>query len=62
MRVLFIGGSGNISIAATRLCADQDVEPKWLNREIVLPEGVRQIRADIRNDLSVAEALLRLDC
>jgi len=32
MRVLFIGGTGNISIAATRLCAEQGVELTLFNR------------------------------
>jgi nucleoside-diphosphate-sugar epimerase len=60
MRVLFIGGTGNISIAATRLCAEQGVELTLLNRgqrEIALPEGVRQIHADIRDRAAAAAAL-----
>jgi len=60
MRVLFIGGTGNISIAATRLCAEQGVELTLLNRgqrEIALPKGVRQIQADIRDRAAAAAAL-----
>jgi len=60
MRVLFIGGTGNISIAATRLCAEQGADLTLLNRgqrEIALPDGVRQIQADIRNRAATAEAL-----
>jgi len=60
MRVLFIGGTGNISIAATRLLAEQGAELTLLNRgqrEIALPDGVRQIHADIRDRASAAEAL-----
>jgi nucleoside-diphosphate-sugar epimerase len=60
MRVLFIGGTGNISIAATRLLAEQGVELTLLNRgrsEVPVPEGVRQIQADIRDSTSAAEAL-----
>jgi nucleoside-diphosphate-sugar epimerase len=60
MRVLFIGGTGNISIAATRFGAEQGVELTLLNRgqrEVALPEGVRQIHADIRDRESTAEAL-----
>ncbi len=60
MRVLFIGGTGNISIAATRLCAEQGIELALLNRgqsDVSVPEGVRQIRADIRDRASAAEAL-----
>jgi len=60
VRVLFIGGTGNISIAATRLCAEQGIELALLNRgqsDVSVPEGVRQIRADIRDRASAAEAL-----
>ena len=60
MRVLFIGGTGNISIAATRLLAEQGVELTLLNRgqtNVALPDGVRRIHADIRDRESAAEAL-----
>jgi nucleoside-diphosphate-sugar epimerase len=61
MRVLFIGGTGNISTAATRLLADQGADLTVLNRgrssDVPLPAGVQQIRADIRDGSSVAEAL-----
>ncbi len=60
MRVLFIGGTGNISIAATRLCAVRGVELTLLNRgqkDVALPDGVRSIRADIRDRAAAAEAL-----
>jgi nucleoside-diphosphate-sugar epimerase len=60
MRVLFIGGTGNISIAATRLCAEQGVDLTLLNRgrsNVPVPEGVRQIKADIRDGSSAREAL-----
>jgi nucleoside-diphosphate-sugar epimerase len=60
MRTLFIGGTGNISIAATRLLAEQGVELTLLNRgqrDVLVPEGVRQIRADVRDRASAAEAL-----
>ena len=60
MRVLFIGGTGNISLAVTRLLAETGVEVTLLNRgrsEAELPEGVRTIRADIRDASSVTEAL-----
>ncbi len=60
MRVLFIGGTGNISIAATRLLAEQGAELTLLTRgqrDVALPEGVRQIRADIRDRSAAAEAL-----
>ncbi len=60
MRVLFIGGTGNISIAATRMLAKQGIDLTLVNRgqrEVALPEGVRQIRADIRDRSATAEAL-----
>ena len=60
MRVLFLGGTGNISIAATRLLAERGVDLTVLNRgqsEVVLPDGVRRIRADVRDRASVADAV-----
>ena len=60
MRVLFIGGTGNISIAATRLLAEQGVDLTLLNRgqkEVALSKGVREIQADIRDRAAAAEAL-----
>ncbi len=60
MRVLFIGGTGNISIAVTRLLAEQGLDLTVLNRgrsDVSLPDGVRRIRADIRDRSSLAEAL-----
>jgi nucleoside-diphosphate-sugar epimerase len=60
MRVLFLGGTGNISIAATRLLAERGVDLTVLNRgqsDVLLPDGVRRIRADVRDRASVADAL-----
>jgi nucleoside-diphosphate-sugar epimerase len=60
MRVLFIGGTGNISIAATRLLAERGDELTLLNRgrhAVEVPEGVRQVHADIRDRSVAAEAL-----
>jgi nucleoside-diphosphate-sugar epimerase len=60
VRLLFIGGTGNISLAVTRLLAHQGVEVSVLNRglsEVQLPAGVRTIRADIRDAASVSDAL-----
>jgi nucleoside-diphosphate-sugar epimerase len=60
MRVLFIGGTGNISIAATHLLAEQKIDLTLLNRrqtDVSLPDGVRRIHADIRDRESAAEAL-----
>jgi nucleoside-diphosphate-sugar epimerase len=62
MRVLFIGGTGNISIAATRLLAEQGINLTLVNRgqrEVALPQGVRQVKADIRDRAAAAEALKR---
>ena len=60
MRVLFIGGTGNISIAATRLCAKRGIDLTLLNRgqkKTSLPDGVRTIYTDIRDRAAAAEAL-----
>jgi len=60
MRVLFVGGTGNISTAATRLLAEQGVDLTVLNRgqsDVLLPDEVRRIRADIRDGSSVSDAL-----
>jgi nucleoside-diphosphate-sugar epimerase len=60
VRVLFIGGTGNISLAVTRLLAAQGVDLTVLNRgqsDALLPDGVRTIRVDIRDAAAVAEAL-----
>jgi nucleoside-diphosphate-sugar epimerase len=59
-RVLFIGGTGNISIAATRLLAEQGTDLTVLNRglsAVSLPDGVRLVRADIRDRSSCSDAL-----
>ncbi len=60
MRVLFVGGTGNISTAATRLLAERGVELALLHRGlsgVKLPAGVRSVRADIRDRAAAAEAL-----
>ncbi len=61
MRALFIGGTGTISAAVVRrLAAEPDWEI-WLlnrgNRAAAVPEGVRQITADIRDEADVLEKL-----
>jgi nucleoside-diphosphate-sugar epimerase len=64
MRVLHIGGTGTISIASTRLLAERGVELTVLNRgltDIELPEGVRQLRADVAHRETVADAVAGLD-
>jgi nucleoside-diphosphate-sugar epimerase len=60
VRVLSIGGTGNISLAVTRLLAEQGVDVAVLNRgqsDTPLPGGVRSIHGDIRDRASVADAL-----
>ncbi|HEX7625617.1 MAG TPA: SDR family oxidoreductase [Gaiellaceae bacterium] len=60
MRVLFIGGTGNISTAATRLLVEQGVDVTVLHRGgsgVVLPDAVRHLLADIRDRAALAEVL-----
>lgn len=65
---LFIGGTGTISSAITRLVAS---DPDWQlylinrgNRTDRIPQGVKLIKADIRNEEDVATRLegLKFDC
>jgi nucleoside-diphosphate-sugar epimerase len=60
MKVLFIGGTGIISIASTRLAAERGIELTLLrrgHREVEVAKGVRTIAADIADEAAVAEAL-----
>jgi nucleoside-diphosphate-sugar epimerase len=60
MKVLIIGGTGNISTACTRRALAKNMEVFHLNRgtrQGRTPEGVTQLRADIRNPLEVKKAL-----
>jgi nucleoside-diphosphate-sugar epimerase len=60
MRVLFIGGTGNISSACTRRALEKNVEVIHLNRGTrpeKAPQGVTTLRADIRNADEVRRAL-----
>ncbi len=61
MRALFIGGTGTISAAVVRRLADQPDWEIWIlnrgNRSGAVPEGVRQITADIRDEADVLEKL-----
>jgi nucleoside-diphosphate-sugar epimerase len=60
MRVLSIGGTGNISLAVTRLLAQRGIDVTVLNRgqsDTALPNGVRSIRGDIRDRSSFSDAL-----
>ncbi|WP_303834133.1 SDR family oxidoreductase [Ruminococcus flavefaciens] len=67
MKILFIGGTGTISMAITRLLAQQGHE-LWLlnrgNRNSDLPENVRTIIADISDEEETAKKLegMSFDC
>ena len=65
MRVLFTGGTGNISAACSRLCLERGMEVYLLNRgrrEIEVP-GAKSLVADIHEPHQVEGALgdLRFD-
>ncbi len=68
MKALFIGGTGTISMAITKLLAQHpDWELYLLNRgsrTSQLPENVKVINADINNEQQAAEALgdMSFDC
>ncbi len=61
LRVLFIGGNGIISSACTPLAVERGVELTMLTRGSTthrpVPDGVRQLRADVRDPESVRAAL-----
>lgn len=60
MRVLFIGGTGLISLACTELAVARDIDVFHLNRgktEAVVPDGVTTLHGDIRQPAAVAELL-----
>lgn len=61
LRVLFIGGSGIISSACVPLALERGIDLTVLNRGQSalrpLPDGVRTLRADVRDPASVREAL-----
>jgi nucleoside-diphosphate-sugar epimerase len=68
LRVLFIGGSGVISSACARVAVESGIELTILNRGQTatrpLPDGVRQLRGDIRDAGGVRATIkgLDLDC
>ncbi|MBQ9898683.1 MAG: SDR family oxidoreductase [Ruminococcus sp.] len=67
MKILFIGGTGTISMAITRLLAQRGDELWLLNRgsrSTELPENVKTITADISNEAEVLEKLgdMKFDC
>ena len=60
MRILFIGGTGTISSAITRLVAQQGHELYLLNRgnrNEGLPENVKTVVADVENEQEVARKI-----
>lgn len=61
MKALFIGGTGTISTAVVKRLAEELHWEVWLlnrgNRKEAVPEGVRQITADIRDEAATAEKL-----
>ncbi len=65
LKVLFIGGSGVISSACARQAVSDGIELYVLNRgqstSRPLPDGVRELRADVRNPAAVRDAVEGLD-
>jgi nucleoside-diphosphate-sugar epimerase len=61
MKVLFIGGTGNISTPCTRLALQKGIEVTVLNRgetqRHAVPEGTRVLHCDIRQPQEVARVL-----
>jgi hypothetical protein len=60
MKVLFIGGSGNISTACSRLAVERGIELTHFNRGLRrgdLPPGVRTIHGDIHDRRAMAKVL-----
>ncbi len=60
MKVLFIGGTGNLSLDCTVEAVRAGIEVFHLNRgnrTVVLPEGVTTLKADIRKPAEVTAAL-----
>ena len=60
MKVLFIGGTGNISSASSKLAVEKGIDLYILNRgkrSEFFPAGAKSIQADIRNAQEVTDAL-----
>jgi len=61
MKALFIGGTGTISMAIVRRLAQDPLWEVWVlnrgNREDELPEGVKQLVADIKDEADVKEKI-----
>jgi nucleoside-diphosphate-sugar epimerase len=61
MKVLFVGGSGNISAACSRLAINQGIDLYHLNRgktKALIPSGVKTIIADI-NETDIVKQILK---
>ena len=64
MKILFIGGTGTISMAITRILAERGEELYLLNRgkrNDGLPDNVHIIQCDISNEADAAEKLSRME-
>ena len=64
MKILFIGGTGTISMAITRLLAAEGHTLYLLNRgtrSAELPEGVQTITCDIGNEADTAQNLAGME-
>jgi len=63
LKLLFIGGTGNISAASTELARGRGHDVTLLNRgttvDVPVPEGVRFVRADARDEAAVRAAIGR---
>ena len=60
MRVLFIGGTGIISMACTLLALERGIDLTLLNRgrrPVLLPTGAKTLTADIDDAVAVSQAL-----
>jgi nucleoside-diphosphate-sugar epimerase len=60
MKILFVGGSGNISTACSRLAAERGIELVHFNRglrRVDLPPSVRTIHGDLHDRRAMAQAL-----
>ncbi len=66
MRALFIGGTGTISTAVSKICAEHDWEIFLLNRGTrsdAVPDGAKVLQADIDDEEKVADLIrgMKLD-
>jgi len=65
LKVLFVGGSGVISSACTRVAAESGIDLYVLNRGQAaarpVPPGVTELRADIRSPRAVRDAIKDLE-